>query len=234
MKDALIYIAGRKKIHGDIKPGNILVSNRDRRLRAFVGDFGLTGKSGGTSMFIAPEGLDKNFRIIEKTDLYSFAITVLLLIFPEELALALLFLPTSEDFKAFRQSQNRFPLLELIFESLRCDPGERIALRNWSMFFKSMKNFDENMLVKKIASEQKDLSWNDYFKKYLRTKGVVLDPLDKAVMSEGFEEMKLSQVNKKGQLLTKAVSYMQKLSSIYCDSKFSQLSKGLILDEHIR
>ena len=79
-KDALIYIGGKDLIHGDIKPGNILVSNRDGRLRAFVGDFGLTGKSGGTSMFMAPEGLDKGSRVVVKTDLYSFSITVVFLL----------------------------------------------------------------------------------------------------------------------------------------------------------
>merc|ERR1712135_156298 len=102
--DALIYIASKELIHGDIKPGNILVSTRDGRLRAFVGDFGLTGKSGGTSIFIAPEGLDKDSRIIGKTDLYSFAVTVLFLMFPAELAIKLLFLPIEENLEQLTDS----------------------------------------------------------------------------------------------------------------------------------
>ena len=91
-------------VHGDIKPGNILVSNRDGRLRAFVGDFGLTEKSGGTSIFMAPEGLNKNSRVVWKTDLYSFAIMVLFLMFPAELAIKLLFFPVSGNVEIFIQS----------------------------------------------------------------------------------------------------------------------------------
>ena len=63
-KDAVIYIASQKEVHGDIKPGNILVSQGDGRLRAFLADFGLAGKSGGTPIFMAPEGLDKDSRIL--------------------------------------------------------------------------------------------------------------------------------------------------------------------------
>ena len=116
LKDALVYIASEGQIHGDIKPGNILVSNRDGRLRAFVGDFGLTGKSGGTPIFMAPEGFDKDSRIIGKTDLYSFAITVLFLMFPTELAIKLLFLPIAN----WEQSEtlSRFPLLFWIKNSV--------------------------------------------------------------------------------------------------------------------
>ena len=82
--------------------------------------------------------------------------------------------------------------------------------------------------------EDKNLSWTDYFKKYLRTKGVVLDPLNKALKSEGCEGMDLSHANKKARFLSKAVSYLQKLSSIYRDPKFSLLSKGLIMIKHKR
>ena len=89
--DAIVYIANKNLIHGDIKPGNILVSNRGGRLRAFVADFGLTGKSGGTPIFMAPEALNTDTRVLGKTDLYSFAATVLFLMFPTDFALKLLF-----------------------------------------------------------------------------------------------------------------------------------------------
>ena len=62
-----------------------------------MGDFGLTGKSGGTPIFMAPEGLDKDSRVVGKTDLYSFAIMVLFLMFPAELAIKFLFLPIEEN-----------------------------------------------------------------------------------------------------------------------------------------
>ena len=116
MKDALVYIASEGQIHSDIKPGNILVSNRDGRLRAFVGDFGLTGKSGGTPVFMAPEGLDKDSRIIGKTDLYSYAITILFLMFPAELAIKLLFIPIANLDQS--KTLSRFPLLFWIKNSV--------------------------------------------------------------------------------------------------------------------
>ena len=114
--DAIIYIANQNLIHGDIKPGNILVSNRDGRPRAFVGDFGLTGKSGGTPIFMAPEGLDKESRIVGKTDLYSYAVTVLFLMLPAELVIKLLFLPLENWKKS--ETLSRFPLLLWIINSV--------------------------------------------------------------------------------------------------------------------
>ena len=77
-----------------------------------MGDFGLTGKSGGTPMFMAPEGLDKESRIVGKTDLYSYAVTVLFLMFPDELVIKLLFLPI-ENWEQSK-SLSRFTLLLLI------------------------------------------------------------------------------------------------------------------------
>ena len=181
-----------------------------------MGDFGLTGKSGGTSIFMAPEGLDKDSRIIEKTDLYSFAVTVLFLMFPVDLAMQLLFLPISKDLEIFLRSLFRFPLLDMIFKSLRYDPAKRVALQSWSSVLENMKKFDENMLVEKISSED------------LERKGVVLDPLNKALINEGGFVMDQNEVNKKFWFMSKAVSHVQKLSSIYCDPKFSLLSKGII------
>ena len=108
-----------------------MVSQRDGRLRAFLGDFGLTGKSGGTPIFMAPEGLDKDSRIIGKTDLYSFAITVLLLILPFDLATKLLFIPIGENLEILNESLSGFPVLPYIFQSLRSDPKKRIDFDRW-------------------------------------------------------------------------------------------------------
>ena len=158
-------------VHGDIKPGNILVSKRDGHLRAVVGDFGLTEKSGGTSIFMAPEGLNKDSRIVEKTDLYSFAVMVLFLMFPAELAIKLLFIPVSGNLEIFLQSLSRFPLLHWIFKSLRTDPEERPDFDSWKLG--QMENFNENWLIEKIHSD------------ILEENGVDLSLLDKALEKEG-------------------------------------------------
>ena len=217
MKDALIFIASQNQVHGDIKPANILVSNQDDRLRAVVGDFGLTGKSGGTCMFMAPEGLNKDFRIIGKTDLYSFAVTVLFLMFSEDLAMQLLYLPIHNNLEIVLQSLNRFPLLEFIFKSLRWDPEKRVTLQSWTLVLDKMKNFDEKLLIEKITRVD------------LERESVVLDPFNKALINEAGFLMDSSEVNKNKWVMSKAISHVQKLSSIYCNQKFSLLSKGLIL-----
>ena len=173
---------------------------------------------------MAPEGLDKDFRVIGKSDLYSFAVTVLFLMFPVDLAIKLLYLPILEDLEILIRSLSRFELLDMIFKSLRCDPSKRVAIESWSNVFERMKDFDINVLIGKITSE------------ILERNGVVLNPLNKALeMEEGFyfnleffgNEMSLENVNKnEAWKMTSAVSHMQNLSSIFCDQTY--LSKGVI------
>ena len=208
LTDALLYISGQNQIHGDIKPGNILVSTQDSRLRAFIGDFGLTGKSGGTPRFMAPEGLDKNSRIVGKTDLYSFAVTVLFTMFSGDLAIKLLFFPIAENLDPFVKSLSRFPLLRCILESLRSDPETRIDFDSWSIAINDMKNLDKNLLMKKINSQA------------LLENGVHLDILNQTVEKEGglyfyiLEhfgfEISSSKVNEnEAYRLSKAISYIE-------------------------
>ena len=157
--------------------------------------------------------------------LYSFAVTVLFLMFPVDLTVKLLFLPISEDLQLFRKNLDRFQLLEMIFKSLRSDPEKRVDLQNWSIVFENMKTFEKNMLISKISSEN------------LESEGIILNPLNKALENEGGFyyfildffgfEMTLSEVNKnEAWKMTTARSHMQNLSSIYCNRRIGILSKG--------
>ena len=224
----MAYIANQNLIHGDIKPGNILVSNRDERLRAFVADFGLTGKSGGTPIYMASEGLNTNFRIVAKTDLYSFAVMVLFMMFPTELAIKLLFFPISGnlDIWEFRQSLSRFPLIHWILKSLRSDPEKRVDFDSWKNVVENLKNLDENLLASKISSE------------ILADERVAQSMLQKAVDEEsGFYffilehfgyDIRSSQVNENDfYYLSTAISQKLKLSSIGAKSKIDLISTGL-------
>ena len=224
-KDALIYIASKDLIHGDIKPGNILVSNRDGRLRAFVADFGLTGKSGGTPIFMAPEGLNTDSRIKVKTDLYSFAIMVLFLMFPAELAIKLLFLPIEENWEEFNESLSEFPLLLWIFESLLPDPLERVDFDSWKVIIQEMKNFDKNLLKNRINCE------------ILQQNGVDLSHLNKALEKDGGlyfyildyfgYDIRSSQVNEnEAYKMSTAISQIQKLSFLQSKPEMGKISKG--------
>ena len=104
LKVAHKFISSKSYIHGDIKPANILISEKRGRLNAFVGDFGFSESSGGTPIFMSTEGLEKDARIVAKTDLYSFAMTVLFFILPIDLALRLLYVPVVSQSEKFRES----------------------------------------------------------------------------------------------------------------------------------
>ena len=177
-------------------------------------------------MFMAPEGLNKDSRVVGKTDLYSFAVTILFLIFPVDLAMKLLFFPISDDLELLLGSLCRFPLLEMIFKSLSSDPQKRVELESWSIILEKMKNFEEKMLIGKITHEN------------LERRGVILSVLDKAVEKEGGfyfyildffgYEIDSSKVNKnKAWKMTTAISHMQNISDVYFEQKIGILSKGM-------
>ena len=226
--DAIAYIADQNLIHGDIKPGNILISNRDNRLRAFLGDFGLTGASGGTPIFAAPEGLNKASRMVRKTDLYSFAVMILFLTFPADLAIKLLFIPIEEKLKEFNESSTEFPLLHLIIKSLVPDPEDRADFEPWIFIIQEMKTFDKDRLRDKINAE------------ILERTGVDVSPLNEALEKEaglyyfilehfGYD-MRSGQLNEnEAYQMSTAVSQMQKLSVSQSNIEIEPISKGIIL-----
>ena len=184
-----------------------MVSQRDGRLRAFLGDFGLTGKSGGTPIFMAPEGLDKDSRIIGKTDLYSFAITVLLLILPFDLAIKLLFIPIGENLGILNESLSRFQLLRCIFKSLRSDPKKRIGLDSW-------KNVLHNLISALIRICRE------------------LDPLNKAVEKEAGINFYIQNYfgfdTSSGQLKENhAYKFSTAISQLQSKAQLGMISKGL-------
>ena len=48
-------IADRGIIHGDVKPENLLVSERNGDFRLYVADFTLANEFGGTPTYLSPE-----------------------------------------------------------------------------------------------------------------------------------------------------------------------------------
>ena len=226
--DALIYIRRKDLIHGDIKPGNILISNRDGRLRAFVGDFGLTGKSGGTSIFVAPEGLNNNSRVFGKTDVYSFAVTVLFLLFPIDFALKLLFIPIGKNRDALVERLSRFPLLFWIKSCLSSNPEARPDLDNLDDLIEEIKKIDENWLKSKITAE------------ILAKNGINLHLFNREVENEGGfyffildhfgYDVRSSQVNEnEANKISTTISQIDKLSLLQSKAQLTPISKGIFL-----
>ena len=226
--DAIVYIANKNLIHGDIKPGNILVSNRDGRLRAFVGDFGLTTKSGGTPIFMAPEGLNKDFRIVGKTDLYSFAVTVLFLMLPIDFALKLLFIPIGNNRDSLVEILSRFPLLFRIFVSLSSDPEERPDIASFNDLIGEIRKFDENWLKSKITTEILEENGIDLqlFTKGCENEGVlyffILDYFGYDVRSSRVNENEAYEIST-------TISQIGNLSSLQSKAQFTPISKGYFL-----
>ena len=191
-----------------------------------MGDFGLTGKSGGTPIFMAPEGLSKDSRIVGKTDLYSFGVMVLFLMFPAELAIKLLFFPICGNLELFSQSLSRFALLYWIFKTLKTDPDARPDFDSWKIV--GMKNFEKNWLIEKIGSE------------ILEKHGVDLSLLEKALEKEGDlyffileyfgYDIGSSKVNKnEAYEISKAVSRMENLSLLPSNAQLGTISIGQFL-----
>ena len=102
---------------------------------------------------MAPEGLRKESRVVAKTDLYSFAITSLFLLFRSDFALKLLFLPVSQEVGKFRETLPKFPLLKLIFDTLSPNPEKRPHFDEWKALVGESKNFEEVLLTTKISPE---------------------------------------------------------------------------------
>ena len=190
-----------------------------------MGDFGLTGKSGGTPIFMAPEGLSKDFRIVGKTDLYSFSMTVLFLLLPVDLALKLLFIPIEENSDAFNENLSRFPLLFWIYLNSSSDPEARPDFASLNLLIEEIRKFEDNLLKNKVSSEV--LAEND----------VDLKPLNEALenntglfyfIREHFEsDIRSSRVNEnEAYNLSTAISQIQNLSLLKSKVEIGLVSKG--------
>ena len=201
------------------------MSYQNKTLRACVGDFGLTGKSGGTAIFMAPEGLGTESRIKEKTDLYSFAMTSLFLIFPIDLCMKLLYVPISSELKAFRNSLRQLPILDLIFQALQSNPEKRPDFNTWKNSLMAFKAMGETILKNKISAD------------LLNQIGVELQPLHEAekddmtmvAINSFFNfDTKTYRINEKWWKWTRNKSHLKSLSLDTLNFKSKAISKSKI------
>ena len=161
---------------------------------------------------MAPEGLNTATRVIEKTDLYSFAVTVLFLTFPADLALKLLFIPRSEKMEIFiMKSLSFFPLLRLIFKSLRSLPGKRINFESW----KSLNDLKMN--------KETEINLSHLNKALEEEGGIYFYILDYF----GYD-IRSSQVNKnEAYIMSTAISKIQNISLLESKVELSLISNGM-------
>ena len=192
-----------------------------------MGDFGLTGKSGGTPIFMAPEGLNKDSRLVEKTDLYSFAVMILFLMFPTELVIQLLFLPIEENWEELTESLSDFPILLWIINSLVPDAGDRADFDTWKIIIQEIKSFDKDWLRGQINSD------------ILQQNGVILAHLNNALDKEGGlyfyildhfgYDIRWSQVNENGAYkMSPSISQKHNLPVFQFNTDVGKISQGKI------
>ena len=190
-----------------------------------MGDFGLTGKSGGTPIFMAPEGLNTASRVVGKTDLYSFAATVLFLMFPTDFALKLLFIPIAQNWDSLTEILSRFPLLFWIYICLSSDPEARPDFDSLNDWIKEIRKFGENWLKNKITTE------------ILEENGIDLQLFNKEFENEGGfyffildhfgYDIRSSRVNEnEAYKFSKAISQMENLSLWQSRAQLTPISKG--------
>ena len=173
---------------------------------------------------MAPEGLSKDFRIVGKTDLYSFSMTVLFLLLPVDLALKLLFIPIEENSDAFNENFSRFPLLFWIYINSSSDTEARPDFASLDVLIEEIRKFEKDWLKNKISSEI--LAEND----------VDLKPLNEAVENNGLfyfirehfgADIRSSRVNEnEAYEMSTAISKIQNLSLLESKIELGLISKG--------
>ena len=164
--------------------------------------------------------------MLEKTDLYSFAVTVLFLMFPTDLAIKLLFLPVAAKLEKFNEN---FSLMDCIYKSFLSDAQERFDFGSWKIMIEKIKSYDATWLVDQISID------------LLKNRGFDMGPLNKALEKEGGlyfyilehfgYDIRSSQVNKnEAYNLSTAISQIQNLSFAQSKIKIDILSSGKFLN----
>lgn len=84
------------------------------------------------------KGINAENRVVEKTDVYSFAVTTLFLIFNHKISLELLYLPQTDEnrHKCILKLAKNVPFLNMIVESLSYDTEDRPTLAKWRDFLR--------------------------------------------------------------------------------------------------
>ena len=121
---ALSYIADKDKAHLDVKPANILISMHGYFITSKLGDFGLSGRTGGTPLYCSPEQLVE--AKVGKSDVFGFGVTLLRMV-TRYIPNILLCLPLTEATlrNAIFQKLNSLPILEAISKMVQVDPDQR-------------------------------------------------------------------------------------------------------------
>jgi len=186
---ALIFVHAHDVIHGDVKPGNILLQFKNGMLVAKLCDFGMSHKKGtrdkpfGTMAYVAPEAVLNPSEADTSSDIWSFGNVVgaCYAIFMQPTALVQQSAQQNrenfEEFKAdFKKHPQKYyanfkntPYYELIQQLLVVKPKKRIDAHQ-------LFNKLQEMTQKKSNAESSELSFMQKFLLSLHIKKPSDDP----------------------------------------------------------
>ena len=122
--DGLAYLENQNLSHRDVKPANILITDRQNPV-AVLTDFGLVKSDGITPGYAAPERFIQNGTVLAKSDIFSLGVTLLNCFFDSDVVLVILF-GTVKTLPPFLvNSAASHQILSLVKKMIDFDPTKR-------------------------------------------------------------------------------------------------------------
>ena len=147
--EALDYLAGENFAHRDVKPSNILISDK-KNPTVKLTDFGLMKNDGVTPVFCAPEQFVKNGTIIGRTDVYGMGVSILATLFAENDAMKILFgVPKSTDQTVIDNALSD-PVIALVTSMIQYNPVDRPTLTEVKTQLEKLPQIDSRKSVSSL------------------------------------------------------------------------------------
>jgi len=149
VSNGLEYLERQELSHRDIKPGNILITDKLNPI-AVITDFGLVKKEGLTPLFSAPERFEKQGTVIGKTDTYSFGITILSSFLKSKMAMLTMLGTTKSVPEDVVQILRNNEIIKLVQDMIQYDPAKRPSYPEIRRRLRSVSEFVEQLSLENM------------------------------------------------------------------------------------